>query len=286
MQPFRMDGTYEAEGDPPVGFVDTWNGIIQTNDMVNPNTGVFDPKHMYGISNQDVFRWPSIQNGTAKQNLGIFIITLLMPGIPLLTWGEEQAFYVLENQNSNYVFGRQPMSSAQAWEIHGCYIVGSIKYVEFPVESALYGCLDENVSLDHRDPSHPVRNIIKAMFEMRQHYPVLNDGYYLQQLSNKTHDVYLPGSNGTRTETGLWSVFRGVYAGAQNFTGDGQGNQKIWLLYGNENSAIDYQFDCLADDALLSPFDEGTVVQNLFPPYEEYTLEKSSKKLGYAAVAV
>lgn len=97
-----MDGTFDAEGDPPVNFVETWNRLIQTNDMVNANTGEFDPRHMYGISNQDVFRWPAIQDGTQKQILGIFVVTLLMPGIPLLTWGEEQAFYVLENQNANY----------------------------------------------------------------------------------------------------------------------------------------------------------------------------------------
>lgn len=28
-----MDGSYEAEGDPPVNFVETWNALLQTNDM-------------------------------------------------------------------------------------------------------------------------------------------------------------------------------------------------------------------------------------------------------------
>lgn len=100
-----MDGTYAAEGDPPVNFVETWNALLQTNDMVNSNTGKFDPRHMFGISNQDVFRWPAIQNGTEKNLLGLFIVTLLFPGIPTLSWGEEQAFYVLESTNANYVFG-------------------------------------------------------------------------------------------------------------------------------------------------------------------------------------
>lgn len=171
------------------------------------------------------------------------------------------------------------MSSAQAWEIHGCYTVGSVKYANFPLESASYGCLDDNISLDHRDPSHPVRNIIKAMVEMRQNYPVLNDGYYLQQLSNKTHDIYLPGSAGTRTEIGLWSVLRAHYGGIQNFTGTAKGNQNVWLLYQNENRSITYEFDCSNKDALIAPFDEGTTVKNLFPPFEEYTLERSSKQL-------
>lgn len=56
----------------------------------------------YGVSNFDVFRWPSIKNGTQKQNLGMFIISLLFPGIPMINWGEEQAMYVLENTNANY----------------------------------------------------------------------------------------------------------------------------------------------------------------------------------------
>ena len=97
-----MDGTYEAEGDPPVNFVNLWNRMVQTNDMTNANTGKFDPRHLFGTSNQDVFRWPSIKNGTLKQVLGLYIITFLFPGAPILNWGEEQAFYVLENTNPNY----------------------------------------------------------------------------------------------------------------------------------------------------------------------------------------
>ncbi len=74
---------------------------------------------MYGVTNQDVFRWPAISHGTEKMLLGLFITTLHMPGIPLLLWGEEQAFYVLDNTAGNYIFGRQPMSSSTAWQTHG-----------------------------------------------------------------------------------------------------------------------------------------------------------------------
>ncbi|KAL1968942.1 hypothetical protein VTN77DRAFT_776 [Rasamsonia byssochlamydoides] len=276
-----MDGTFEAEGDPPTRFVDLWNGLLQTNDMVNANTGKFDPRHLYGTSNQDVFRWPSIRNGTEKQVLALYVISFVFPGVPILTWGEEQAFYVLENTNANYVYGRSPMSSALAWQLHGCYKVGSVKYYDFPVDSALYGCEDDWVSLDHRDPTHPIRGLVKTMFEIRQNYPVLNDGYYFGQLSNKTYDIYLPGSNGTPTETGMWSTYRARFEGVQDFTGIGQGNQSVWLVYQNDNRTINYQFNCSDEkEALVSPFDEGTTVKNLLPPFEEYTLEKSSHKLG------
>ncbi len=178
------------------------------------------------------------------------------------------------------MLGRPPMSSSLAWQLHGCYKVGSVKYASFPLDSALWGCKDDNISLDHRDPAHPVRNIIRRMFEMRETYPVLQDGFYLQQLSNHTYNVYLPGSNNTPTETGLWSVYRSAFTGVQNFTGIGQEGQSVWLLYSNENQTVDYNFDCLNNDSLVAPFNEGTVVRNLFAPYEEYTLRTGSKKLG------
>ena len=253
---------------------------------------------MFGVSNQDVFRWPAIQNGTEKNLLGLFIVTLLLPGIPTLSWGEEQAFYVLDSTASNYVYGklsnvqclgsytdlmlgRAPITSSLAWQMHGCYKVGNIKYANFPIDAATYGCEDDNISLDHRDPSHPLRNIIKRMFEMREVYPVLNDGYYLQQLSNQTYDIYLPGSDGTPTETGLWSVLRSSWPGVQNLTQTTEGDQSVWLLFSNENRTVDHKFDCNNNASLVSPFIEGTIVKNLLPPYEEYTLERGPFTLGF-----
>lgn len=213
-------------------------------------------------------------------------------------WGEEQAFYVLENtvsdqdflaenpllmcdrQAANYIFGRAPMTSQSAWQIHGCYTVGTSKYTNFPMEKAYYGCLDEKLALDHRDPSHPARNIIKRMYEIRRQYPTVNDGYILKQLSNHTYNLYLPGSNGTETETGLWSSYRGA-SDAQDFTGQGRGNQPVWLLYSNENTTVDYTWDCNDEEkALISPFAAGTKIRNLFYPYEELTLTASPKSLN------
>jgi len=86
-----LDGNLSAEGDPPVSWIDFWQTIIVTNDMINANDGItFDPRHMYGVTNQDVFRWPTIKNGVQKQLLGYFIVALLLPGIPTLVCGEEQ----------------------------------------------------------------------------------------------------------------------------------------------------------------------------------------------------
>ena len=106
-----MDGYLSAGFDTPIDWVDAWNEMLMTNDLINPSTNVYDPRHIYGVSNQgkihrvnyeddanqfrDVFRWPAIKNGTQKWLLGNFITTLLMPGIPLLLWGEELAVSLL-----------------------------------------------------------------------------------------------------------------------------------------------------------------------------------------------
>jgi alpha-1,3-glucan synthase len=256
---------------------------LTTNDFVNANTGLFDPRHMYGVTNQDVFRWPAIQDGTQKMLLGLFITTLHMPGIPLLLWGEEQEFYILDSTAENYVFGRQAMSSASAWQSHGCYTLGASQYFNFPIDAAAKGCHDESASLDHRDPSHPIRNIIKSMYALRRNYPVLNDGYFLQSLSNQTHQIFPPGSNGSATEIGLWSTVRDYTNGIQNSEPGAGTNSSVWLVYHNDNKPVNYKFDCTSNaSALLAPYPDGTIVKNLLAPYEEIKLKGGPKKLFLA----
>ncbi|KAF2214124.1 glycosyltransferase family 5 protein [Cercospora zeae-maydis SCOH1-5] len=280
MRMLGLDGNLLAANDAPVNFADQWATFVRTNDMHNAITGEFDPRHMYGVSNHDVLRWPGLTNGTHRQLLGDFIITMLMPGIPLISWGEEQAMYVLDNTASNYIFGRQPMASSQAWQMHGCYKVGNTNLNHWPVNSTLNGCKDDSVSLDHRDTSHPVYTVLKEMFEMRQRYPVLQDGFNVKQLSSQTFNYTLPGSFGVPTETGLWSVYRGRMP-FQNFEGEGTfGNQGVWLLYTNYNGSRDYESDCTGPDAILSPFDSETTVKNMFYPFDEHTLEASNVTLG------
>ncbi|KAJ9655509.1 Cell wall alpha-1,3-glucan synthase ags1 [Coniosporium apollinis] len=271
-----LDGNLTATFDLPVNFVDAWNHMLLTNDFVNAFTGEFDPRHMYGTTNQDNFRWPMIAHGTEKMLLGQFVTTLQMPGIPILLWGEEQAFYITDSTANNYLFGRQAMSSSVAWQSHGCYRLGAEKYNNFPVDQGLNGCNDDSVSLDHRDPSHPVRNIIKHMYYLRRIFPILNDGYLLQSLSNQTHQIFLPGSNGTATEAGMWSVMRDKNTNVQALAGS-----PVWLIYQNENQTINYTFDCSSNEtALISPFDEGTTVKNLLAPFEELDLRTSAFMLG------
>ena len=266
--------------------MEQWNRFLTTNDLVNANTGQFDPRHMYGMTNQDVFRWPALANGTRRQLLGFFVTMLELPGIPMILWGEEQEYYILENLAPDYVFGRTPMGSSRAWQLHGCYRLGEDVYVNMPFNKSSDGCHDDTVSLDHRDPSHPMRNVLKRMFELRRQYPTLNDGFNLTTLSTRIYNIYLPGSGGLPSPHGVWSVYRGRSEGVQDFRGIGQGNQGVWLIYQNENRTIDYSFNCQShnnsstDGAMIAPFASGKTVKNLFYPYEEYTLEDSTFRYG------
>ena len=78
---------------------------------------------------------------------------------------------------------------------------------------------------------------------------------------------------------------RNQYAGVQNLT-EGTDPSQIWLVYSNEDHDVNYKFDCQSKDrALVSAFDAGTTVKNLFAPYEEIELGKSSIALGIGGSA-
>ncbi|KAK3321955.1 alpha-1,3-glucan synthase Ags2 [Apodospora peruviana] len=270
-----MDGNLEAGFDLPKNWAAAWEQMLWTNDFVNADTGVVDPRHMFGVTNQDVFRWPGIRQGVERMLLGQFITTLVLPGIPLVLWGEEQSFNVLDSTSDNYIFGRQAMSPSPAWYLHGCYAGSSTQYYNMPLESTLHGCEEVKNSWDHRDPSAPVRTIMKSLFHLREQFPVLNDGFQLKQLSNQTEYIYLPGSNGTETETGIWSVMRSGFPGAQDYLNDAI---PVWLVYHNRNETTKYKFDCKHENkTFLSPWPADTSVKNLLFPHDEI---KSFKESG------
>lgn len=80
-----MDGNLQVAYDIDTNFVTAWNQMFVSNDFLNANTGIVDPRHLYGTTNFDVFRWPSLDNGTQRSALATFITTLVMPGIPLVS---------------------------------------------------------------------------------------------------------------------------------------------------------------------------------------------------------
>ncbi|KAJ5797273.1 uncharacterized protein N7503_006569 [Penicillium pulvis] len=268
-----MDGNLVAGFDLPTDFIEAWNEMLVTNDFLNAFTGELDPRHMYGVSNQDNFRWPAIKNGTSKYLLGLNVITLVLPGIPLILWGEEVALYVFDATASNYLYGRQPLSSQTAWWTNGCFNLNTTKFYDFPIEKGRDGCNDITVTYDQRNPAHPLRNIMKRMFEIRAHYPVANDGLFLQTISQLTEDIYLPGSSTTPTVTGLWSVLRAYFPAVQ--TDAILSNETLWLVYQNGNTTKTYGGSCSnSSAALLSPFTSGKRLKNLFYPYDELTVDE------------
>ncbi|KAI0079915.1 glycoside hydrolase family 13 and glycosyltransferase family 5 protein [Panus rudis PR-1116 ss-1] len=268
-----MDGNLQVAFDVDTNFITAWNQMFVNNDFLNPNTGKLDPRHMYGTSNFDVFRWPSLENGTQRSVLGTFVATLVMPGIPLLYYGEEQNFYLYDTGASNYLYGRQAMFSNTAWQRHGCYALGSDQYFNMPIGKAMLGCQDDWNSLDHFDPTTETRRIFRHMFYLRTVYSALQDGFNLVQRGNWTHFIQRPGSNQTETEMGLWSVTRSAIDNVQQLSGNH--TDQIWLLYSNENTTTTFAFDCKGPKWIPSPFPAGVTVRNLFYPYEQYTLAES-----------
>jgi len=268
-----MDGNLDVAYDVEVNWVAAWNQIFVSNDFLNAHTGQIDPRHLYGTSNQDVFRWPSLKNGTAKLLLGQLITNLVMPGIPLAYYGEEQNMYLYDSQASNYLYGRQAMSATRAWQIHGCYRVGSEQYYQMPLDRALDGCKDDWNSLDHFDPTSPVRKVLSHFTHLRAQYPALQDGFNLVQRGNWTSYGQLPGSNITKTEWGFWSVTRGP-SDQQQFNGP-NANTTVWMLYSNLNTTKTFQFDCATQLWISAPYPAPTTVRNLIYPYETYNLAGS-----------
>ncbi|KIJ57158.1 glycosyltransferase family 5 protein [Sphaerobolus stellatus SS14] len=275
-----LDGNLEVAFDVPPNFVSAWHEMVTNNDFINVVTGEVDPRHMLGVSNFDVFRWPSLVNGTQKQVLGSFITSMVVPGIPMYYYGEEQGFYLFDNGASNYLFGRQPMSSTTAWQRHGCYKLGSDQYFNVPIGHALTGCHDDWNSLDHFDPTAAPRRIMSHFNYLRTVYPALQDGFQLTQTGNWTSYIQLPGSASVPTEIGMWAAARAAVPDFQDFSNLTNGDVEIWLIYTNENATKTYAFDCDSPLWISTPYESGTTIKNLLYPYEEYTLSLSGDPLS------
>lgn len=124
------------------------------------------------------------------------------------------------------------------------------------------------------DSTAPNRRLITQFNHLRSTYPSLQDGFNLVQWGNWTYRIELPGSNGTQTEIGWWSVTRAALQTIQDF-GDSPRSDQVWLLYTNENATKSYEFECDGKLWISSPYTGGTNVRNLFYPFENYTLEDS-----------
>ncbi|KAJ3818641.1 glycoside hydrolase family 13 and glycosyltransferase family 5 protein [Lentinula raphanica] len=275
-------------------FITAWNEMFVNDDFINPNTGQIDPRHMYGTSNFDVFRWPSLSDGVRRGMLGSFVTALVMPGVVMYYYGEEQDFYIFDSTANNYLYGRQAMPSSLAWLHHGCYHLGSQQYFNMPLSRALLGCSDPSVPLDHFDVTSSTRLLFTQFNFLRSKYAVLEDGFALTQLGNWTDIIERPGSGGVGVEVGLWSLMREGMQGVQllNQTEE-MNNNTVWMFMTNVNVTQTYSFDCLSSpDWIKAPYpvpplpsssssstsdstSNTTTVRSLLYPFETYTLVAS-----------
>lgn len=268
-----LDHEVNPKNDVPIDLVTAWNSLFVSNDYLNSETGLVDPRHLYGTSNQDLFRWSAIKDGTEKMLLGQLITNLVVPGIPLLYYGEEQEMYLFDSTANNYHYGRQPMTSTRSWQTHGCYRAGSILYKDMPIEKALNGCHDEWNSLDHFDPTAAPRHMLKHFTYLRSQYAVLRDGFNLTQYGNWTDTNPFPKSPKTNRESGVWSVSRGFMIN-QPVVGQ-NANVTVWILYSNLNETRKLENDCTSALGMFSPYSDSVKIRNLVFPYETYDLEAS-----------
>lgn len=162
------------------------------------------------------------------------------------------------------------MTSTQAWMRHGCYKLGSEQYFNMPLDKALLGCQDNWNALDHFDPTTDARRMFAHFNYLRTVYGALQDGFNLIQEGNWTYFIQPPGSNGTVTEMGLWSMSRSGMNDVQKL--HGRYNDQVWMLFTNENSTKTWAYDCLQSSWIKAPFVSGLAVRNLFAPYETYIL--------------
>lgn len=172
------------------------------------------------------------------------------------------------------------MSSSLAWQRHGCYKLGSEQYFQMGMDRALIGCEDDWNSLDHFDPTAPARRLLRHFYQLRMQYPSLLDGFNLVQRGNWTYGIERPGSNHTLTEVGLWSIERSPIPTIQklNSTTSATGTaETVWMLITNENKTLDYQYACSDSLWISAPYPANTVVRNLLPPFENYTLQASGE---------
>lgn len=125
----------------------------------------------------------------------------------------------------------------------------------------------------------PGRVQIAHFYYLRTSFPSLMDGFNLELYHNLTYSILRPGSNGTETIIGLWSIARQPIPQYQNLTSktsNGSNAEPMWIIFTNENKTIDYTFDC-SSSPFRAPFQSGTTVRNLLPPYESYDLSATKE---------
>lgn len=222
---------------------------------------------MYGVTNQDTFRYSSLVNGTERLRLGMMITTLLLPGIPSLLYGDEQSFYYHDSRSENYIYGRQPMTSASAWQTHGCYRGrATYQFIDMPFSNqSRNGCLDDSQSLDHFDQTSMQFLFTQTLYAVRLLYPVFSNGFS----SDIMKRLYFPDTSS------IWSITRSYFP-AQNITLGPQ--SQIWIIYSNSSTSTTFTGGCdeTGKKFFSAPFADGGLFTDVFPPYGQIQTQQTA----------
>ncbi|KAJ3124816.1 Cell wall alpha-1,3-glucan synthase ags1 [Nowakowskiella sp. JEL0407] len=271
-----LDGNLEAAYDLPLRPVQLWDEMLVRDDFINPSSMRFDPKHLFGVGNQDLFRWRSLVDGDKRLRMGLVLMTLVYPGAPVLYWGEETNIYLHDSRAENFIYGRQPMATSYAWQAHGCFKGNaSVQYNQMPFGKIRKGCEDETQSHDHFDQTSPDYAFVKMLYSLRETYPILVDGFLLTEISNITTKVVLPGSRGVPSEFGLFTMSKKFMQNTP-FYNAANAKDSVWFLFSNINETRVYTADCNSNNGILSSYPAGTVLVNILPPFDTITLANSA----------
>ena len=179
------------------------------------------------------------------------------------------------------------MTSSIAWQLHGCYQGNaSYQYLDMPFDRIRKGCLDDSQSLDHFDTASPSFLFLKHLYRLRLDYPVLQDGMRLDMLSKQTEIIRVLSNEYITNYTiaGLWSVVRGLLPD-QNLENKQLADQ-VWLLYSNLNQSKTWSGECQLSNSIRSPFAPGTIVKNIFPPFETYAVSGVAQSACLASLTL
>ncbi|KAJ3045031.1 Cell wall alpha-1,3-glucan synthase ags1 [Rhizophlyctis rosea] len=269
----------QVDGNVDINPVDLFNSLPIWDDLYNPQTGRLDLRHMYGITNQDLFRFPALDHGIEKSRLANWLVTVMMTGTANLYYGEEQNFAMLDSMTDDYIYGRQAFSPSLAWGMHGCFAqqpTAFNKDLPFNQERSRNGCRDPIVSGDHFNYTHPSFVFYRHLYWVRTTYGVLRDGMNVQRLGQRTTPYQLPGNGDWPTDVGLWMVTKTFRSNQPELTEPHGPSNTVVIMYSNLNRTNTWTESCSSSTAMVLPF-TGTItsIRNLFAPFDTINVQQT-----------
>lgn len=166
------------------------------------------------------------------------------------------------------------MTSSLAWQMHGCFnLNASYQFFELPFTRARVGCNDDTQSMDHFNQASPSFLFVKQLFHALRDYPLLTDGLSVETLSQQTWNITVPTTKYVTnyTTVGIRSVVRGLVPG-QGLSSPTMAD-KMWAIYSNVDKETSYENACSSTSSIKSPFPPGTLVKNILPPHQTFTVD-------------